>query len=351
MIEPQLAILPDPPAPPTPIGLIAGEGRLPVIIAESLRSAGHPVHTLGLARQTDAELPGLSTTFREVPILRVGSWGKHLKKRGVKHAIMVGRVDKAKFMHDPYRYVRNIPDLRTMIAWYKHLRHDRRSHAILRAIAEELDRQGVSLMDSTNPIPNQMSEPGVMTKTRPSANQTADIEFVWPMLTDLLRMDIGQAIAVRDRDVLAVEAVEGTDRMITRVGQVCRARGWTMCKGSRAGHDRRSDVPTVGCATIRKLHENGGRCLALAAGDVIMIDRREVIELADSLGIAIVGVTPSRTPATGTKTATAPAPIASSEAEVKSAGESAGQPAAERAGERAGSTGSLATEAAGSANP
>jgi DUF1009 family protein len=74
----------------------------------------------------------------------------------------------------------------------------------------------------------------------------ADIEFVWPMLTDLLRLDIGQTIAVRDRDVLAVEAVEGTDRMITRVGQVCRARGWTMCKGSRAGHDRRSDVPTSG---------------------------------------------------------------------------------------------------------
>lgn len=318
MNKPQLAILPDPPPPPTPIGLIAGEGQLPVIIAESLRSAGHPVHTLGLARQTDAALPGLSTTFREVPILRVGSWGKHLKKRGVKHAIMVGRVDKAKFMHDPYRYVRNIPDLRTMIAWYKHLRHDRRSHAILRAIAEELDRQGVSLMDSTNPIPNQMSEPGVMTRTKPTANQMADIEFVWPMLTDLLRMDIGQSIAVRDRDVLAVEAVEGTDRMITRVGQVCRARGWTMCKGSRSGHDRRSDVPTIGCATIRKLHENGGRCLALAAGDVIMIDRREVIELADALGVAIVGVTPSRTPGSGVEPKTGVITLPSSETETKS---------------------------------
>jgi hypothetical protein len=78
------------------------------------------------------------------------------------------------------------------------------------------------------------------------------------------------------------------------VGQICRARGWTMCKGSRAGHDRRSDVPTVGCHTIRRLHENGGRCLALAAGDVIMIDRREMIELADSLGVAIIGVTPSK---------------------------------------------------------
>lgn len=297
MNEPQLAILPDPPPPPTPIGLIAGGGRLPVIIAQSLRSAGHAVHTLGLARQTDSELQGLSTTFREVPILRVGSWGKHLKRHGVKHAIMVGRVDKARFMHDPWRYVRNIPDRRTLVAWYKHLRHDRRSHAILRAIAEELDRQGVSLMDSTSPIPNQMSEPGVMTKTKPTRDQMADIEFVWPMLTELLRLDIGQSVAVRDRDVLAVEAVEGTDRMITRVGQICRARGWTMCKGSRAGHDRRSDVPTVGRHTLRNLHENGGRCLALAAGDVIMIDRGEMIALADRLGIAIVGMSTSRSAA------------------------------------------------------
>lgn len=293
MNEPQLAILPDPPPPPTPIGLIAGGGRLPVLIAKSLRSAGHPVHTLGLAKQTEAELIEFSTTFVEVPILRIGGWGKRLRRRGVKHAIMVGRVDKARFMHDRWRYLRNIPDFRTLSAWFKHLRHDRRSHAILRAIAEELDRQGVSLMDSTSPIPNQLSEPGVMTRTKPTRDQMADIEFVWPMLTELLRLDIGQTIAVRDRDVLAVEAVEGTDRMITRVGQICRATGWTMCKGSRAGHDRRSDVPTVGCDTLRKLHENGGRCLAIAAGDVIMIDRPAMIELADKLRISIVGVTPS----------------------------------------------------------
>lgn len=103
MNKPQLAILPDPPPPPTPIGLIAGGGRLPVLIAESLRSAGHTVHTLGLSRQYEPELPGLSTTFREVPVLRIGSWAKHLRRRGVRHAIMVGKVDKARLMHDPWR--------------------------------------------------------------------------------------------------------------------------------------------------------------------------------------------------------------------------------------------------------
>lgn len=289
-----LTILPDPPPPPTAIGLIAGGGRLPIIVAQGLREAGHPVHGLGLARQYEPELPRLCDTFREVGLMRVGSWARTLSRIGVRHAIMVGRVDKAKLMHDPLKVFRYMPDLRTVVAWYKHLRHDRRSHAVLAAIAEELDRCGVSLIDSTVPIPDHMSSAGVMTRTQPTAEQRADIEFVWPLLAEALRLDIGQAIAVRERDVIAVEAVEGTDRMIERVGQLCRAKGWTLCKGARAGHDRRSDVPTVGVTTIRNLYQNGGRCLALAAGDVIMVDRDEMLAEADRLGIAVVGVTPGQ---------------------------------------------------------
>ena len=285
-----IIILPDPPPPPTAIGLIAGGGRLPIRIAEGLRDAGHRVCGLGLARQYDRELPPLCDSFREVGLLRVGSWGQALRRQNVRHAIMVGRVDKARLMHDPLRILRNVPDVRTAIAWYTHLRHDRRSHAVLGAIADELDRCGVQLLDSTMPIPDELATAGVMTSRHPTPDQQADIEFVWPQLVELLRLDIGQAIAVRERDVIAVEAVEGTDRMIQRVGELCRATGWTLCKGARCGHDRRSDVPTIGEQTILNLHAAGGRCLALAAGDVIMLDKLEVIDLADRLGIAIVGV-------------------------------------------------------------
>ncbi|GIK19848.1 MAG: hypothetical protein AMXMBFR77_05660 [Phycisphaerales bacterium] len=289
-MPPSLTILPDPPPPPTPVGLIAGGGRLPILVAQGLSAAGHPVHGLGLARQYDAALPPLCATFREVGLLRVGSWGRTLAKIGVHHAIMVGRVDKARLMHDPLRILRYVPDWRTAVAWFRHLRHDRRSSAVLTAIAEELEHWGVSLMDSTAPIPDQLSTAGVMTRRRPTAEQAADIDFVWPLLMQMLRLDVGQAIAVRERDVIAVEAVEGTDRMIERAGQLCRAKGWTLCKGARAGHDRRSDVPTVGVRTIELLHEAGGRCLAVAAGDVIMLDKDQMIRRADELGIAVVGV-------------------------------------------------------------
>lgn len=289
MAKPVLTILPDPPAPPAGVGVIAGGGRLPIMVAQGLRERGNLVHGLGIAAQFDPTFPDQCDSFREVGLLRIGQWCNALKRRGVRHAIMVGRVDKAKVMHDPLRAVRNVPDLRTLRTWLR-CRRDRRSHALLSAIAEEMDRGGVSLLDSTIPIPDELADPGVMTRTRPTPEQRGDVEFIWPMMTRLLAFDIGQAIAVRDRDVLAVEAIEGTDRMIERVGDLCRAKGWTLCKGARAGHDRRSDVPTVGVTTIQKLHEAGGRCLALAAGDVIMADKPEMIRLADSLGIAIVGV-------------------------------------------------------------
>lgn len=285
-----LTILPDPPPPPAPIGLIAGGGRLPILVAQSLRAAGHPVHCLGLGKQYDDELPDLCSSFRVVGILRVGSWGRLLRRDGVRHAVMVGRVDKAKMMHDPLLMIRNIPDLRTVIAWYRHLRHDRRSHAVLAAIAEELDRHGVSLIDSTAPIPDQLAEAGVMTRNEPTPEQRADYEFAWPLLNEMLRLDVGQAVSVRERDVIAVEAVEGTDRMIRRSGALCRGRPWTLCKGARVGHDRRSDVPTVGVLTLENMHRAGGRCLALAAGDVIMLDRAEMLAKAEELGIAIVGI-------------------------------------------------------------
>jgi DUF1009 family protein len=230
--------------------------------------------------------------------MKLGTWAKLFNRLGVRHAIMVGRVDKASILHDPLRLLRNLPDFKTLWAWYRHRRgafaKDLRSHALLGAIADFLDRSGVQLLDSTISIPDQLAASGQMTLRSPTAEQRADIEFAWPLLTQILRLDIGQAIAVRERDVLAVEAVEGTDRMIQRVAEACRASGWTLLKGARSGHDRRSDVPTVGTQTIQNLYDHGGRCLALAAGDVIMIDKPQMLTLADQLGVAIVGVAPGQ---------------------------------------------------------
>lgn len=286
-----VAVLPDPPPAPTPMGLIAAGGRLPVLVARGMVSAGHPVRCVGLRGQFLDELRELCDELVEVPPLRLGAWGKALRSMGVGHAVMVGRIDKARMMEGWRVVIANRPDMKTLLAMVRH-RHDRRSHILLTYIADELSREGVHLIDSTAHIAEHLASQGMMTKRKPSQGQQADIELGWPLLREILRLDIGQAMAVREGDVIAVEAIEGTDRMIKRVGELLRGANWTLLKSARAGHDRRSDVPTVGPRTIELMHECGGRCVALGAGDVIIIDKPETIELADRLGIAMVGMHP-----------------------------------------------------------
>lgn len=290
---------PQRPIPGPNLGLIAGQGRLPLLVAGGMRCAGATVCCVGLRGQYDPALPDLCDRFEEAGIIRLGKWIRLLRRWGVHEAVMVGRVAKTR-MHDPLRLVRHIwgdlPDWRAIRLWYRHLRHDRRNAVLLRAVADELDRNGITLIDSTKHIPDQMATPGVMGRVQPGAQQLADVIFGWPLLGQVVELDIGQSIAVRDRDVIAVEAVEGTDRMIERAGTLCRHPGWVLLKTASREHDMRADVPTIGTATIERLASAKAGCLALGAGRVIMLDRTAVIEAADRAGIALVGVEPEAGP-------------------------------------------------------
>jgi UDP-2,3-diacylglucosamine hydrolase len=278
------------PPPPAPIGLIAGAGQLPLLVARGLREQGRPVHAIGFAGQYEEALPKLCDRFHPVGLFRLGQWARRLRAMEVQQAIMVGGVDKAKLMHDPLRLIRRIPDGRTLLVWRRKLRHDHRSPAILSALADELARCGVTLIDSTTSIQEHLASPGVMTRKEPTALQRADIDFAWEILLASAKLGVGQAIAVREKDVIAVEASEGTAAMIRRAGELCSRRCWTLLKGAGPEHDRRSDVPTIGCDTIRALSEAGAGCLALEAGGVIMLDKEHTIALADQLGVAMIGV-------------------------------------------------------------
>jgi len=272
-----------------PLGLIAGGGRLPLLVASGARSAGRTVVAVGLRDQFDPALPALCDRFHTAGIVQIGRWIRLLRRDGAREAIMVGGVSKRR-MHDPLRLFRQLPDLRAALLWYRRLRHDRRNHALLAAVADELAGAGITIMDSTAYIPDHLAAPGVMGRVAPSRESQGDVDFGWPLLSRIVELDIGQSIAVRDRDVIAVEAVEGTDALIDRAGSLCRAKGWTLLKTSKSTHDMRADVPTVGVSTIERLAAAGGRALVLGAGRVIMIDRPAVIAAADRLGVALVGV-------------------------------------------------------------
>jgi DUF1009 family protein len=275
--------------PNAKVGLIAGQGRLPLLVARGVRAGGGRVCCVGLHGQYDLQLRQLCDEFHDVGLVRIGQWMRILRRAGVSQAVMVGGVAKSR-MHDHWKLFRQIPDWRAAVLWYRHLRHDRRNATVLRAVAEELARNRITLIDSTTYIPEHLATEGVITRTWPSGAQKGDIEFGWPLLTQMVELDVGQSIAVRDRDVVAVEAVEGTDAMIQRAGQLCKSKGWTLLKSASKNHDMRADVPTIGLSTIQHAAEAGCGCIAVGAKRVILVDKPAVLKAADEKKIAIVGV-------------------------------------------------------------
>ena len=270
-----------------PLGIIAGKGRLPVVIAEGMRDAGHEVVGIGLHGFYSPEFAEACDRFHVAGMLQIGKWIRCCRRNGVSQATIAGTVEKIR-AHEPGRLLKNIPDWRTIDIWYRRLRHDRRSSVLLKTIADEITRSGVELIDTTRHIPDHLALEGVMTRNAPA--DPGDIVFGWSILEQSVEWEIGQAITVRERDVIGVEAIEGTDRLIERTGGLCRRGGWSLLKTASRDHDMRADVPTIGLKTIEMLEKHGARCLAVGAGRTILLDRPQVIEAAERAGIAIVGI-------------------------------------------------------------
>jgi DUF1009 family protein len=271
------------------IGLIAGQGRLPFLAAKGARDAGLKIVCAGLEGNAEESLADKVDVFYSVPIARPGNWIRKLKKHGVTDTVMVGRVAKKK-IYTPWRILQYLPDWRAFRIWYwRLLKKDKRNDTILNALADELASGGIILKDSTTYCREHLAAAGVMTKTRPGLSAQGDIEFGWLIVKKLGELDIGQAIAVKEKEVLAVEAIEGTAKMIERAGQYCKKGSWTLIKAAKPNQDMRFDVPCVGPDTIKSLAANGGNCLVVEAGKTIIIDKPETIKLADELGICILG--------------------------------------------------------------
>lgn len=271
------------------LGMIAGNGILPVLAARGAKAAGYRVCCVGLRDQYDSALPSECDSFSTAGMARVGRWIRLLKRWGASDAIMVGGVGKTA-MHKKFGVLRLTPDLTTLLLWYRRLRHDRRDATVLAAISDALEKSGVTLIDSTTHIADHLAEIGILGTVSPTAKQTADIAFGWPLLTQSAKLHIGQCMAVREGDVLAVEAIEGTAALIERAGTLCKKKGWTLLKTAADDHDMRADVPSIGTKTIEQVALAGCTCIAVGSGRVILLDSPAVIQAANKLGVALVGV-------------------------------------------------------------
>ncbi len=273
--------------PRDPVGLLAGSGRFPILFAEKARRLGIPVVCVGVRYEAPPELAGLVHRFYWAGVTRLGLMIRCFKREGVRRAVMAGKIHKT-VINTPWRWLRYVPDWRTLRFWYRHSRRDNRDDSLLMGVIEEFASDGIHFESALDLCPELLVKLGTLTRRAPSAREEKDIAFGWELAREMGRLDVGQSVAVKERAVLAVEAIEGTDRAIARAGELCAAGGFVVVKVAKPQQDMRFDVPTVGCSTVESLRRAGGRVLAVEAGKTIIIDEGDTIALADKYGITIV---------------------------------------------------------------
>ncbi|OGP69798.1 MAG: hypothetical protein A2Y80_05195 [Deltaproteobacteria bacterium RBG_13_58_19] len=263
------------------IGLIAGKGQFPRIFAQAAQAQGHQVVAVAHRGETDPALADLVDQIHWVYVGQLGKIIKIFKGAGVRQAVMAGGIDRVRLFKN-FR-----PDLKTLnlIRRVGPGQDDR----LLRAVAGELEQEGIIIVPSTLFLEELAVPAGVLSRRRPSSEELKDIDLGFKVAREIGRLDIGQCVVVRRQVVVALEAVEGTDETIRRGGRLAGA-GCVVVKVSKPGQDLRFDVPAVGRETIMIMGEVQAKVLALEAGKTLIFDRPQMITLADRDGIAVWGV-------------------------------------------------------------
>jgi DUF1009 family protein len=267
------------------LGLIAGNGRFPFLVLDAARRAGHEVTVIAFKEEAFPDLETIAARPPAAPVHRVslgqmGTWMRLLKEAGVTQAVMAGQVKHTKLFADI------MPDL-TALSVLRRLK-GRNTDAIIAAVADVLHDQGITLIDSTSFLEPLLAREGVLTRRRPTEDETRDLEFGYRVADQIAGLDVGQTIAVKSSAVVAVEAMEGTDAVIARAGQLAGS-GVCIVKVAKPQQDMRFDVPVVGVATIEAMATAGATVLSVDAGKTLMVDGEAIVAAADDAGICLIG--------------------------------------------------------------
>lgn len=266
---------------PDSIGIIAGGGQFPLLFIEAAHKAGRRVVVVAHKGETDDEVVRAADAVCWVKLGQLGKLISFFKQEGVGETVFLGTITKTQIFRDI------LPDLKGISLWNKIDR--KQDDAILRAIAETLEIEGIKVLESTLYLRHLLFPIGVITKKKPSKKQRRDIEFGWQNARAIGKLDIGQCVVVRDCTVLAVEAIEGTDATILRGGALAKEKA-VVVKVKKPGQDFRFDLPATGLTTIRSLQKVKGAVLAVEAGLSLIFDRELMVEEANKAGIVVVGV-------------------------------------------------------------
>ena len=266
------------------IGIIAGNGRFPFLALQGARSLGHDVTVVAVKEEAFADLEQAArdahASYHSVSLGHLGKCIKILRQDGVSQAVMAGQVKHAKIFSGI------VPDL-TLLSVLTKLRA-RNTDALISAVAEVMRKEGIELLDSTVFLGPLLARDGQLTRRAPDEAERADLTFGYRLADEIAGLDIGQTIVVKDKAVVAVEAMEGTDATIARAGELAGG-GVRVVKVAKPNQDMRFDVPVIGVATVGVMRRAGATALSIDAGRTLVIDGDQVFKAADEAGITIVG--------------------------------------------------------------
>ena len=275
-----------------PVGLLAGWGDYPLVIARALKRQSYEVYCLGLKGYASEELADICDDFQWKGMCKVGGSIRYFRRHGVRVATMAGKYPKLK-LFQPLAFLKNLPDWRAVRRFAPLIlarRGNLKDDTLLTELLAEFALDGIEFRPPTDFVPEVLVQYGQLTHRGPSDVQRKDIQFGWEVAKELGRLDIGQTVVVKNRAVLAVEAIEGTDECIRRAGQLCRGGGFTVVKVAKPQQDMRFDVPTIGRQTLENIVRCGGRVLAVEAGKTIIVNQSEVLDLAERHRLIVVAL-------------------------------------------------------------
>jgi DUF1009 family protein len=264
------------------IGLIAGVGRLPVEFARAARGMGFAVVAIAVAPGVDDELAQIANKFYTVGLGELDKLVVTLKQETVNKVTLLGKVTKEHLFSGA---VRPDPRMQKLLAGLKDLNDD----TVMLALVREFAGEGIGVLDQTELIRQLMPSAGLLTERCPTPAEQEDMEFGLAMARQIGGLDIGQTVVVKNKAVLAVEAIEGTDACIRRGGQLGRG-GVIIAKAAKPEQDLRFDVPSVGPDTLNVMIEIGAVALVIEAGKTLLVEKQQVVEMANKNGIAIVAM-------------------------------------------------------------
>jgi hypothetical protein len=264
-----------------PLGLIAGNGRFPFLVAEAARRAGRRVVAVAVKEETSPELAATVDEIHWVGLGQLGRCIEVLRAAGVSEAVMAGQVQHRRIFSGI------VPDL-TLAGVLVRLAV-KNTDSLIGGVADALGREGITLLASTALLGDQMATAGAMSRRKPGSDERRDIAYGVKVARTLSAVDLGQTVVIKDRAAVALEAMEGTDEVIRRAGRLA-GPGTTVVKLAKPRQDMRFDVPVVGVRTLEAMREAGARTLAVEAGRTLLIDRAAVLAAADEAGLAIWGI-------------------------------------------------------------